>query len=162
MHRGHDVQQVRDVAALEKTRVYDRCVLRVEFPDRACLTARFHPREPCSAAYAVVAAAVRPGLVFSLFAAPPRRDLPRDGTASLLDLGLVPAARVFVSFAGGHRSSADVLSEASLRRMDCDAAEDAVPQSLPVVPGGGCEAGPLTGSGAGKKKRGGKPSWLKT
>ena len=68
------------------------------------------------------------GLVFSLFAAPPRRDLPRDGTASLLDLGLVPAARVFVSFAGGHRSSADVLSEASLRRMDCEAAEDAVPE----------------------------------
>ena len=152
---------MRDVVALEKTRVYDRCVLRVEFPDRACLTARFHPREPCSAAYAVVAAAVRPGLVFSLFAAPPRRDLPRDGTASLLDLGLVPAARVFVSFAGGHRSSADVLSEASLRRMDCDAAEDAVPESLPVVPGGGCEAaGPLAAGGTGKKR--GKPSWLKT
>ena len=152
---------MRDVAALEKTRVYDRCVLRVEFPDRACLTARFHPREPCSAAYAVVAAAVRPGLVFSLFATPPRRDLPRDGTASLLDLGLVPAARVFISFAGGHSSSADVLSEASLRRMDCDAAEDAVPESLPVVPGGGCEAaGPLAAGGTGKKR--GKPSWLKT
>ncbi len=44
--------------------------------------------------------------------------------------------------------------------MDCEAAEDAVPESLPVVPGGGREAaGPLAG-GTGKKR--GKPSWLKT
>ena len=77
----------------------------------------------------------------------------------------MPAARVFISFAGGHRSSADVLSEASLMRMDCDAAVDAVPESLPVataVPGGAPDvSGPGAGA-AGKKKRGGKPSWLKT
>ena len=75
----------------------------------------------------------------------------------------MPAARVFISFAGGHSSSADVLSEASLRRMDCDAAEDAVPESLPVVPGAAPDVSGLGIGAAGKKKRSGKtPSWLKT
>jgi len=128
----------------------------MELPDRSILSADFHPREPCSAAYEVVRGALRADApTFVLFNTPPRRDLPDDLT-TLLDLGLVPAARVFISFAGGALAT-EALAPETLALLDQDVGDEAVPESRPVVPGGA----PATAPAPVPKKAGGKPSWLK-
>lgn len=93
---------------------------------------------------------------------PPRVELPRAGGATLLDLGLVPAARVHVEWAAA--PSAVYFSDAALALMDRSDDADAVPAAKPVVPGGGGGEAPAAApaaGGASKQQRKGKPSWLK-
>ncbi|KAH8056790.1 hypothetical protein JL721_9909 [Aureococcus anophagefferens] len=119
--RGDSNLAMRDVAALEKLRVYDVAAIKVQFPDRTVMGARFHPREPVAAVYAAVRGVLALGAPdFALFVSPPKRDLPQAG-GTLADLGLVPAAKVFVSWASP--ATGPFLSHASLALLDADVAE---------------------------------------
>ncbi|KAH8066674.1 hypothetical protein JL720_12666 [Aureococcus anophagefferens] len=146
---------MRDVAALEKLRVYDVAAIKVQFPDRTVLGARFHPREPVAAVYAAVRGVLAPGAPdFALFVSPPKRDLPPGG-GTLADLGLVPAAKVFVSWASP--ATGPYLSDASLALLDADVAASAFPEAKPVAERTPAAAEPA----AAAKPKTKKPSWMK-
>jgi len=153
---------MRDVAALEKLRVYDRCALQVHFPDRVVLDAAFHPREPLSAAYAVVRSVLSTDApTFRLFVAPPKRDLPESAEETLSAAGLVPAAKVFVAWAAPPaRPYLSPDARASLDRAPGDAA---FPEAKAVVPAAAAAAGAAPAAaaagGAAPKKK--VPGWLK-
>jgi len=146
---------MRDVAALEKLRVYDVAAIKVQFPDRTVMGARFHPREPVAAVYAAVRGVLAPGAPdFALFVSPPKRDLPPGG-GTLADLGLVPAAKVFVSWASP--ATGPYLSDASLALLDADVAASAFPEAKPVAERTPAAAEPA----AAAKPKAKKPSWMK-
>ena len=146
---------MRDVAALEKLRVYDVAAIKVQFPDRTVMGARFHPREPVAAVYAAVRGVLAPGAPdFALFVSPPKRDLPPGG-GTLADLGLVPAAKVFVSWASP--ATGPYLSDASLALLDADVAASAFPEAKPVAEQKPAAAEPT----AAAKPKAKKPSWMK-
>ena len=151
---------MRDIAHLEKLRVYDVAVVKVQFHDRTVLSARFHPREPLAALYAVVRGVLDAphAADFSLFVAPPKRPLDEESRASLLDEGLVPAAKVFVSWARGPPTG-DFLNAASRALVDAEGRDEAFPEAKAVAPEKQARAAAAAkpANAAAKKK----PSWLK-
>uniref|UniRef100_A0A7S2RKB7 UBX domain-containing protein n=1 Tax=Rhizochromulina marina TaxID=1034831 RepID=A0A7S2RKB7_9STRA len=111
--RAEDVpfqtKAMRELAQLEKARVYERTIVRVQFPDRTVVTANFHPHETIQAVAAVVSdllirpQGTDPGPAapdFDLFITPPRQVLTQSShsSKSLTELGLVPACVIYLSW----------------------------------------------------------------
>jgi hypothetical protein len=100
---GMTTKAMRDLERIKKQKVYSHVSLTIQFADGCKLTGKFLPKETV----ATVHAAVKKCLVqqqkeqrnFDLYVAPPRRLLPPKST--LTQEGLVPAAKIFVSWKDG-------------------------------------------------------------
>ena len=95
--QGFTTKAMRDVEKLKKQKVYSHAQIRVQFSDGSVLEAKFLPKETI----AVIKAVVRESLLlssfdFDLYVAPPRRKL--NETSTLEEQGLVPAAKIFLSW----------------------------------------------------------------
>lgn len=94
---GFTTKAMRDLQQMKKTKVYASAILRIQFPDGSVLSAKFLPKEGIDIVRNVVLECLSvPNLDFDLYVSPPRRKL--DFTKTLQDEGLVPAAKVFVSW----------------------------------------------------------------
>ena len=91
---------VGDLEKLKQSKVYTFAQLRICFPDGHSLSCRFHPTESIeSVKYVVRGALLSHSLSeFDLYVAPPRKVL--QDSSTILNEGLVPAARVHVSWKG--------------------------------------------------------------
>ena len=103
---GFTTKAMRDLQQMKKQKVYSHVQLRIQFPDASSLEAKFLPRETVAVVKDVVsscfieqASAAGSSFDFDLYIAPPRRLL--DTAKSLQDEGLVPAAKVFLSWKVG-------------------------------------------------------------
>jgi len=97
---------VGDLEKLKQSKVYTFAQLRICFPDGHSLSCRFHPTESIeSVKYVVRGALLSHSLSeFDLYVAPPRKVL--QDSSTILSEGLVPAARVHVSWKGSSGPSA--------------------------------------------------------
>jgi len=100
---GFTTKAMRDLEKLKKTKVYSHAQLRICFPDGTWLSAKFLPGEKISDVKDLVRSAfssseLQSSLDFNLYVSPPRYILPNQNT--LREAGLVPAARVHVSWTG--------------------------------------------------------------
>lgn len=108
---GFTTKAMRDLQQMKKQKVYSHAQLRIQFPDGSSLEAKFLPKEKIQVVREVIHSCFVPdNLDFDLYVAPPRRKLQLSNT--LHDEGLVPAAKVFVSWAvqGGPSKNAPVGS----------------------------------------------------
>lgn len=95
--KGFTTKAMRDLERLKKQKVYSHAQLRIQFSDGSALEAKFLPKEKIEAVKSVIKSALLiPDLDFDLYVAPPRRKL--MGSSSLQAEGLVPAAKVFLSW----------------------------------------------------------------
>jgi hypothetical protein len=109
---GLTTKAMRDLERIKKQKVYTHCSLTIQFADGCKLNGKFLPKETI----ATVLAAVKKCMVvqtpqaqqhgqsqqprnFDLYVTPPRRLLPPKST--LTEEGLVPAAKIFVSWKDG-------------------------------------------------------------
>ena len=100
--RGFTTKAMRDLEKLKKAKVYSHTQLAIHFPDGMSIRANFSTREKLH----TVLQGLRDDVLFStetlplpgfdLYQTPPRRVL--EASKSLKDLGLVPAAKVYVSW----------------------------------------------------------------
>ena len=94
---GFTTKAMRELQQMKKTKVYASAVLRIQFPDGSALSAKYLPKECIQVVRNVILESFSiPNLDFDLYVAPPRRKL--DLTKTLQEEGLVPAAKVFVSW----------------------------------------------------------------
>jgi len=103
---GFTTKAMRDLEKLKQSKVYTFAQLRICFPDGHSLSCRFHPTESIeSVKYVVRGALLSHSLSeFDLYVAPPRKVL--QDSSTILSEGLVPAARVHVSWKGSSGPSA--------------------------------------------------------
>lgn len=99
--RGFTTKAMRDLERLQKSKVYSHAVVQAQFPDGTVVRGCFLPHETIRAVLEslvrdVLLRQVVPLPAMELYQAPPRRLLPAD--QSLQELGLVPAAKVYVSW----------------------------------------------------------------
>jgi hypothetical protein len=100
---GMTTKAMRDLERIKKQKVYSHVQLTIQFSDGCKLSGKFLPKETVAT---VRDAIVQECLVlhglerdFDLYVAPPRRLL--NLTSTLTEEGLVPAAKIFVSWKGG-------------------------------------------------------------
>eukprot|EP00560_Eucampia_antarctica_P000395 CAMPEP_0197842500 /NCGR_PEP_ID=MMETSP1437-20131217/46774_1 /TAXON_ID=49252 ORGANISM="Eucampia antarctica, Strain CCMP1452" /NCGR_SAMPLE_ID=MMETSP1437 /ASSEMBLY_ACC=CAM_ASM_001096 /LENGTH=275 /DNA_ID=CAMNT_0043452383 /DNA_START=293 /DNA_END=1117 /DNA_ORIENTATION=- len=97
---GFTTKAMRDLERMKKMKVYSHVQLRIYFPDGSFLTAQFLPRETIDDVKSVIASCflleLKRVLKFDLYASPPRRNL--SGTQTLTEEGLVPAAKLYISW----------------------------------------------------------------
>lgn len=117
---------IRDLQKAEKERVYNRILIRIKFPDRACLQGYFHPRHGISEVYQWthqslasfeddVCEGRAASDVFELYASPPKRVFSPEGDhllSTLQDLGLIPAAMLHLGWKRDRGLSTDGMSVA--------------------------------------------------
>jgi len=86
---------------MKKTKVYSHALLKIHFPDGARIEAKFLPTENIATVKTIVLSTFLPEHLFQfdLFIAPPRRILADN--KSLREEGLVPAAKIHVSWING-------------------------------------------------------------
>lgn len=126
---GFTTKAMRELQKMQNTKVYSHCKLRIQFPDGSALEGKFLPRETVEIVKQTVSECFTVnGLDFDLYVAPPRRQL--DISQTLQQEGLVPAAKVFVSWKSS--PSNDVFLKQELFSSDTSAAP-AFPTAKPVV-----------------------------
>lgn len=95
--QGFTTKAMRDLEKLKKQKVYSHAQIRVQFSDGSVLEAKFLPKETIAVIKAVVMESLlMSNLDFDLYVAPPRRKL--SETSTLEEQGLVPAAKIFLSW----------------------------------------------------------------
>ncbi len=101
-NRGFTTKAMRDLEKLKKTKVYSHTQLAIHFPDGISVRANFATKEKLLAVMdgltneVLFSTETLPLPPFELYQTPPRRVL--GNTESLQSLGLVPAAKVYVSW----------------------------------------------------------------
>lgn len=104
--QGFTTAAMRDLEKIKRTKVYSHVAVRIQCPDGTQLTGKFLPSETVG----LVATAIRRECFskshnskneeqdweFDLYVTPPRRLLPPN--LSLTEAGLVPAAKIFLSW----------------------------------------------------------------
>jgi hypothetical protein len=95
---GFTTKAMRDLQKLKQTKVYSHAKLRIQFSGGSALEAKFLPKETLDVVKNLIDECLLVPLEFDLYVAPPRRQL--DFAKSLQEEGLVPAAKVFVSWKG--------------------------------------------------------------
>jgi hypothetical protein len=101
---GFTTKAMRDLELLKKQKVYSHCQLAMEFPNGHIVKGNFLPKETIGVVrdairaevLLLVEAATAKAATFDLYMTPPRTLLKE--TQSLQELGLVPAAKVYVSW----------------------------------------------------------------
>merc|ERR1719203_1704254 len=101
---GFTTKAMRDLEKMKKAKLFTHAQLRICFPDGISISANFHPNEKIETVQKlIVEETLVPNTVldnsFELYVTPPRRILPMNST--LVDEGLLPAARVFVLWKNG-------------------------------------------------------------
>lgn len=105
---GFTTKAMRDLEKMKKQKVYSHAQLRIYFPDGSRLEAKFLPNECMSVVKKVVSSSFVPmmssstslELKFDLYVSPPRRIL--NDKKNLTEEGLVPAAKIHVSWKDGY------------------------------------------------------------
>ncbi|ESN94110.1 hypothetical protein HELRODRAFT_180278 [Helobdella robusta] len=91
-------QAMRKMEMEMKMAKYSRVIIRIQFPDRHVAQAVFRPRETVHALYKFVRELlVDKRLDFELYTTPPKQTL-NDMTATLLESGMVPMTRVYLTY----------------------------------------------------------------
>ena len=97
------LESAGDLEKMKKAKVYSHAKLKICFPDGSYIEAKFLPSETISVVKSIVISTFVPEhsttFQFDLYISPPRRIL--KDTKSLRDEGLVPAAKIFVSWKNG-------------------------------------------------------------
>ena len=108
---GFTTKAMRDLAKMEKSKVYSHVILSIQFPDGSSLRGKFLPLESVARVQQVIIEccsedafageggqniASKAGSLLELYITPPRRKLVT--TKTLQDEGLVPASKVYVSW----------------------------------------------------------------
>jgi hypothetical protein len=109
--QGFTTKAMRAVEKLSKQKVYSHVQLRIQFSDGSALEAKFLPKETITTVKHVVKGSILlHDTDFDLYVAPPRRKLSELST--LEDEGLVPAAKIFLSWKGngGPEKGSDIGS----------------------------------------------------
>ena len=135
---GFTTKAMRQVAQLQKQKVYAHTALQIQFPDGTKLCGKFLPGETVE----TVQAALRSDCLknanadFDLYVAPPRRLLPLKST--LQTEGLVPAAKLFVSWKVSPPAPTDYLQAHLLQPQQSETTNNALlfPASQPIVGSG--------------------------
>lgn len=100
---GFKTKSMRDLEILQKRKVYSHAQIRISFSDGSSLSAKFLPNESIATIKDQVQSALLPEIRskcdFDLYITPPRHIL--ESSKSLMEEGLVPAAKVFVSWKQG-------------------------------------------------------------
>lgn len=100
---GFTTKAMRDLEKMKKTKVFSHAQLRVCFPDGFSVSGNFYPNETIEEVRNLLRERVltpsSPERAFDLYVTPPRRVLPPG--SSVREEGLVPAARVFLSWKNG-------------------------------------------------------------
>ena len=183
---GFTTKAMRDLQAMKNKKVYSHSQIRIQFPDACALEAKFLPKEKVETIMEVVKSAfMTTDFQFELYVAPPRRKL--DVSNTLEEEGLVPAAKVFLSWKDGpakgtpvgsflkpelFQEGANKPSYPSAKAVDVaknDNSKPAAKKSKPapkeddmlrrMMGGKGGLGGAKSKSGGGKG--GGKPKWFK-
>merc|ERR1712232_570172 len=86
---------------MKKAKLFTHAQLRIGFPDGISISANFYPHEKIQTVQKLISehALLSKDLLFDLYVTPPRRILPVHKT--LQEEGLLPAARIFVSWKKG-------------------------------------------------------------
>lgn len=97
---GFTTKSMREIEKMKKARVYSYAQLKIYFPDGARVEAKFLPSESIADVKTILTSIFvpefSPVFQFDLYVTPPRRIL--IDTKSINDEGLVPAAKVHVSW----------------------------------------------------------------
>jgi UBX domain len=97
--QGFTTKAMRAVDKLSKQKVYSHVQLRIQFSDGSAIEAKFLPKETIMTVKDVIQESILlPNADFDLYVAPPRRKLSELST--LEEEGLVPAAKIFLSWKG--------------------------------------------------------------
>lgn len=124
--RSRDTLQtraMRELQSLSSTKVFTEALVRVTLPSRTVIEARFNPYETIAAVRAVLDPLLVRGAasaVVELFTAPPLRVL--ADTASLQDLGLVPAGLIRLRWTSTSLSSSSSSSSAGAAAVSSSSA----------------------------------------
>jgi len=97
-----------------KFAAYHRTLIRIHFPNRIVIQGLFRLRETVGAVYDFVSSNLASPGAFSLYVTPPRQDL-KDKSATLMEAGLAPAAKVYFGPKGDF--PADFLSKDCLKNL---------------------------------------------
>ena len=96
-HGGFTTKAMRDLAKLQTQKVYSHVPITIQFPDGIKVTGKFLPKERIQDVKDAFGECLETVAVdFDLYVTPPRRLL--DVRQTLQEEGLVPAAKVFVSW----------------------------------------------------------------
>eukprot|EP00537_Pseudo-nitzschia_pungens_P008123 CAMPEP_0172358922 /NCGR_PEP_ID=MMETSP1060-20121228/3198_1 /TAXON_ID=37318 /ORGANISM="Pseudo-nitzschia pungens, Strain cf. cingulata" /LENGTH=513 /DNA_ID=CAMNT_0013080361 /DNA_START=226 /DNA_END=1767 /DNA_ORIENTATION=+ len=122
--RGFTTKAMRELERLRKTKVYSHTQLALAFPDAVVIKANFATRETISAVLdglcsevlspdvlPASASASSSSSLLELYQTPPRTVL--DPSKNLTELGLVPAARIYVGWKRKPLSSSSLSSSSS-------------------------------------------------
>ena len=108
---------LREVERLEKKKSYAYCLIKIVFPDRWALQAKFLPSDSIETIMRFVAEHLQEPVEGISLAEPPRRQaLPPSST--LKDLGLVPAARLLLSSRAGEPQIRQSLKDGASSTQD--------------------------------------------
>ena len=154
---------VREVERLERKKSYAYVLLRLVLPDRWALQAKFLPHETIADVRAFLEDKVAPSERLCI-SEPPRGAF--EDARSLRELGLVPAARLFVTSPAGAPALAQRLRDGAGTREE---ARRHYPEGVRL--GGAAQdtaeakaGGPRPAAGATERKRAGasaKPKWMR-
>jgi hypothetical protein len=138
-NRGFTTKAMRDLERLKKQKVYSHTLLAISFPDGCVCKGQFLPAETIQ----TVMESIQQGLLssdkrqerFELYMTPPRNKLLPHQT--LQELGLVPAAKVYISWnsPGNLKGQMGSYLNPTLFQTNGDSSGPAVPSSVPVMGG---------------------------
>ena len=174
---GFTTKAMRDLAKLEKSKVYSHVILSIQFPDGTSLRGKFLPLETVARVQQVVLECCRDDEIASegqkrdesaaeslleLYVTPPRRKL--IPTKTLSDEGLVPASKVYVSWkkqgtpkvglSPGHFLLPELFAPTASRDMQPASGGAEFPTSKPVADSIEAEANlPAAANKVPKKKK---------
>lgn len=122
---------MRDLERLKKTKVYSHAALTIQFPDGCKLQGKFLPNETIETVRKTIQEDCldSSSRQFDLYMTPPRRLLPPKST--LQQEGLVPAAKIFVSWKNSSTPTTTSYLQAHLFQNDNAPVE--FPSAKPVV-----------------------------
>jgi hypothetical protein len=138
-NRGFTTKAMRDLERLKKQKVYSHTLLAISFPDGCVCKGQFLPTETIQ----TVMESIQQGLLssdkrqerFELYMTPPRSKLLPPQT--LQALGLVPAAKVYISWntPGNLKGPVGSYLNPTLFQTNGDSSGPALPSSVPVTEG---------------------------
>jgi hypothetical protein len=138
-NRGFTTKAMRDLERLKKQKVYSHTLLAISFPDGCVCKGQFLPAETIR----TVMESIQQDLLssdkrqekFELYMTPPRNKLLPHQT--LQELGLVPAAKVYISWnsPGNLKGQVGSYLNPTLLETNGDSSGPALPSSVPVMGG---------------------------